>query len=189
MTGNRIAVFLVLVAALVLGYFGYQHFHQAKVDESGEVACKGCMTADEKAKFEKENSGDTPDGQSEHKLRTAAAEDKAGFPDANAPVNGTPGTAAGATASATEKTNLTPVTQTNQPAAQNVSGAAPMTDSQSPNAPNGMRFGGSGNYQWYRQGNITWRVDTASGRSCIVYATMEEWQKQIVMEHGCGRSA
>ena len=60
-------------------------------------------------------------------------------------------------------------------------GAPPMTDSQSANAPNGMRFSGSGTYQWYRQGNLTWRTDTASGRSCIVYATLEEWRKQIVL--------
>jgi hypothetical protein len=65
----------------------------------------------------------------------------------------------------------------------------PMTDSQSANAPNGMRFGGTGNYQWYRQGNLTWRIDTVSGRSCIIYATMEEWHKQIVYSHGCGRNA
>ncbi len=64
-----------------------------------------------------------------------------------------------------------------------------MTDSRSPNAPNDLRFAGSGAYQWYRQGNLTWRIDTATGRSCIVYATLEEWQKQIVYTHGCGRSA
>jgi len=64
-----------------------------------------------------------------------------------------------------------------------------MTDSQSANAPNGMRFGGTGTYQWYRQGNLTWRIDTASGRSCIIYATLEEWRKQIVYSHGCGRNA
>jgi hypothetical protein len=191
--GNKIAVLLVLTALAVMGFFAYQHIHEQKLDESGEVVCKGCMTADEKAKFEKENSGDTADGQSEHKLRGAMADDKAGFPDANATVNGTPGTAAGATANnAAATANPTPITPTNQvvtPAPQPVSSPPPQTDSQLPNAPNGMRFTGSGTYQWYRQGNITWRLDTATGRSCIVYATMEEWQKQIVMAHGCGREA
>lgn len=65
----------------------------------------------------------------------------------------------------------------------------PAGDTESPLAPNGMRFAGSGSYQWYRQGNLTWRVDTTTGRSCIIYATMDEWRKQIVMSHGCGRDA
>jgi len=191
--GNRILVLAVLVVLAVCGYFAYQHIHEQKLDESGEVVCQGCMSPERQAAFEKENSGDTADGQSEHKTRTALADDKAGFPDANATVNGTPGTAAGATANHTAATaNTTPVTPTNQvmtPVAQPVSGPPPQTDSQLPNAPNGMRFTGSGTYQWYRQGNLTWRLDTVSGKSCIVYATMEEWQKQIVMAHGCGRDA
>ena len=191
--GNRILVLAVLVVLAVCGYSAYQHIHEQKLDESGEVVCQGCMSPERQAAFEKENSGDTADGQSEHKTRTALADDKAGFPDANATVNGTPGTAAGATANHTAATaNTTPVTPTNQvmtPVAQPVSGPPPQTDSQLPNAPNGMRFTGSGTYQWYRQGNLTWRLDTVSGKSCIVYATMEEWQKQIVMAHGCGRDA
>ena len=191
--GNKIAWLLFLIAVAIGGYFVYQHVHEQKLDESGEVVCQGCMSPERQAAFEKENSGDTADGQSEHKTRTALADDKAGFPDANATVNGTPGTAAGATANHTAATaNTTPVTPTNQvmtPVAQPVSGPPPQTDSQLPNAPNGMRFTGSGTYQWYRQGNLTWRLDTVSGKSCIVYATMEEWQKQIVMAHGCGRDA
>jgi hypothetical protein len=65
----------------------------------------------------------------------------------------------------------------------------PATDSVPPNPTNGARFTGSGAYQWYRQGNLTWRVDTVSGGSCIAFATLEEWRKQIVYSHGCGRGA
>ena len=65
--------------------------------------------------------------------------------------------------------------------------ALPVADSVAPNPPNGMVFAGSGAYQWYRQGNITWRVDSKSGRACIAFATMEEWQKSIVINSGCGR--
>jgi len=57
------------------------------------------------------------------------------------------------------------------------------------NSPNGMAFAGKGEYQWYRQGNITYRLNTKTGSSCIAYATMEEWRKPIVLEHGCGRSS
>ncbi len=61
-------------------------------------------------------------------------------------------------------------------------------DSLPPNAPNGVGFSGTGAYQWYRQGDLTWRVDSKSGASCVDYATMEEWSKPIVYTHGCGRS-
>ena len=65
----------------------------------------------------------------------------------------------------------------------------PAYDTVAPNPPNGTVFAGKGAYQWYRQGNLTWRVDSVTGRACIAFATMDEWQKQIVMSHGCGRSA
>ena len=65
----------------------------------------------------------------------------------------------------------------------------PVTDSESPNSPNGMRYGGSGTrFQWYRQGNLTWRVDSSSGSTCVAFATMEEWRKPIVYQHGCGNA-
>jgi hypothetical protein len=51
-----------------------------------------------------------------------------------------------------------------------------------------MAFGGSGKYQWYRQGDITWRIDTANGDTCIDFATMEQWARPIVYSHGCARS-
>jgi hypothetical protein len=65
----------------------------------------------------------------------------------------------------------------------------PAGDTISPNPPNGMVFAGSGRFQVYRQGNITWRIDTVSGTSCILFATNEEWRKPQVYEHGCGSTA
>jgi hypothetical protein len=65
------------------------------------------------------------------------------------------------------------------------SAALPDSDSIAPNPPNGTVFTGTGPYTWYRQGNITWRVDSVTGSSCIAFATMEEWQKRIVYTHGC----
>jgi hypothetical protein len=66
--------------------------------------------------------------------------------------------------------------------------SVPASDTIAPNAPNGLAFGGTGKYQWYRQGNLTWRIDTANGMSCIAFATMEEWRKPIVYTHGCGNA-
>lgn len=64
----------------------------------------------------------------------------------------------------------------------------PASDSIAPNPANGMTFAGTGKFQVYRQGNLTWRVDTESGNTCILFATMEEWRKPIVFQHGCANS-
>ena len=62
---------------------------------------------------------------------------------------------------------------------------APATDTISPNPPNGMVFSGTGHFQLYRQGNLTWRLDTDTGQSCVLFATDEEWRKPKVFHAGC----
>jgi hypothetical protein len=64
-------------------------------------------------------------------------------------------------------------------------GRVPSTDTISPNPPNGMMFSGTGKYQLYRQGNLTWRMNTETGETCILFATDEEWQKPKVYRAGC----
>jgi hypothetical protein len=59
-------------------------------------------------------------------------------------------------------------------------------DTISPDPPNGMVFAGKGKYQLYRQGNLTWRLNTETGQSCIIFATDEEWKKPKVYRAGCG---
>ncbi len=83
-----------------------------------------------------------------------------------------------ATASATGDQ---PVTQS-QPLAV----TPPVADSVPRNPPNGMVFAGAGKYQLYRQGDITWRLNTDSGDACILLATDSEWRKSQVYRHGCG---
>jgi hypothetical protein len=61
----------------------------------------------------------------------------------------------------------------------------PATDSIAPNPANGAAYAGTGKFQVYRQGNLTWRVDTESGTTCILFATMEEWKKAVVYRHAC----
>jgi hypothetical protein len=53
--------------------------------------------------------------------------------------------------------------------------------------PSGMMFSGVGRYQLYRQGDITWRLDTETGKTCIVFATDEEWTKPRVYRNGCAK--
>jgi len=161
----------------------------------GAVTCTGCMTPEQKARYDKEDSGETADGQSEHKNRTTRQEDKVANPlgaVAAGKVAPAPAPPIAPAPVAVTNTVTPPVAPAPKPAPaasffSPASGAAPTADSQSPNAPNGVRYAGSGAYQWYRQGNLTWRVNTATGGSCIAFATMDEWRKPIVYSHGCGR--
>ncbi|HXB61384.1 MAG TPA: hypothetical protein VNU94_00870 [Acidobacteriaceae bacterium] len=79
----------------------------------------------------------------------------------------------------------TVTTQTTAPPATTTY-SVPATDSIPANPPNGMVFSGTGRYQLYRQGSITWRLDTDNGHTCIIFATDEEWRLQRVYSHGCG---
>lgn len=63
--------------------------------------------------------------------------------------------------------------------------APPARDSIAPNPPDGMKFGGSGHYQLYRQGDLTWRLNTDTGDTCVIFATDEEWRKTKVYRAGC----
>jgi hypothetical protein len=62
----------------------------------------------------------------------------------------------------------------------------PSSDSIPRNPPNGVAFAGSGRYQLYRQGDITWRLNTDTGSACILFATNAQWRKSVVYSHGCG---
>ncbi len=201
--GSKIFWFCIFVAMCVGGYFIYDHIHQEKLMTNGDVTCIGCMSPEASARFAKENSGETADGQSEHKIRTAREENAAGNPEgAVAAGQVAPQPAAAPTAAQTAPAPVVAAAPVPTPAAQPAMAARtyttstgpapaslPARDSIAPNPSNEVRFSGTGNYQWYRQGNLTWRVDTVSGRSCIDYATLEEWRKQIVSSHGCGRGA
>jgi hypothetical protein len=87
-----------------------------------------------------------------------------------------------------------PAGQTSQPAAPANSSAPPAAAALTPpsadsiprNPPNGMVFAGAGKYQLYRQGDITWRVNTQSGDACILFATDAQWRNPQVYSHGCG---
>jgi hypothetical protein len=72
-------------------------------------------------------------------------------------------------------------------AAPEAAAASPGADTISPNPPNGMVFSGTGHYQLYRQGNLTWRMNTDTGQACILFATDEEWKKAKVYRNGCGK--
>ncbi len=64
--------------------------------------------------------------------------------------------------------------------------APPPADTTPRNPANGMIFAGRGKYQVYRQGDITWRLNTDTGQACILFATDAEWSQPRVYQQGCG---
>ena len=62
---------------------------------------------------------------------------------------------------------------------------APSSDTIPRNPPNGMIFAGTGKYQLYRQGDLTWRLNTDTGWACILFATDVQWSKPRVYNQGC----
>lgn len=224
---KRIIWICVIIACCVGGWYLWQNYKTRAQDTDGAVKCvANCDTPEQKARFALENNGDTPDGNREHKERTASQEAAAiasGFPAGTGPVSSNdagqpmqpgqgygnnqvvpvvvpPGQKPGNGSFALSNNSMSsnPMASMTNNAPDNQLGnrqaafapvGTPLMDSRSTNAPNDLRFAGGGAYQWYRQGNLTWRIDTATGRSCIIYATLEEWQKKIVASHGCGRGA
>jgi hypothetical protein len=76
-----------------------------------------------------------------------------------------------------------------QPTAEPTPAAAPTlpnSDSIPRNPPNGLAFAGSGKFQLYRQGDITWRLNTQTGDACILFATDAQWRLHRVYQAGCG---
>jgi hypothetical protein len=189
---------LLLIVFCVVLFFGYKFWqrHQETVkNESGDFTCQGCLEGDAKARYEREDRGETADGNSERKDATARVAAERAVAGNNGAAAGTYSGPAPATSSMVPPAEnyYSPGVGASQAPVQvptaGQPGSVPPTDSQAANAANGQRFAGSGAYLVYRQGNITYRLDTNTGRSCIIYATMEEWRKPIVMSNGCGRTS
>ena len=189
--GKRIVLLVIFVTAGLVGYFYYRH-HQDEVRmASGDVTCDGCMTPEQHAKFLRDNATENSDSQTERRAKTPVTDDVRTVSAASdSSSTAAPKPVAPVQSQMAPVTVATPAASTVAPSGSNVTASdAPKSDTILPNPTNGQVFAGKGSYQWYRQGNLTWRVDTTSGRSCIIYATMEEWRKQIVLSHGCGHAA
>ena len=156
------------VAIAVVGvffYLGYHTYDAGRTLSSGDV-----------------QNGDSSRVSDKSKTDAASAAQPANqtivYPAANQP--------GGTIMSAPKEPNSTEA-QIAQPGISTAAATPPPADSIDPNPPNGMRFSGSGRYQLYRQGNITWRLDTNTGSSCIIFATDEEWKKPRVRHDACPR--
>ena len=61
----------------------------------------------------------------------------------------------------------------------------PASESLSSHPPSGIVATGSGKFELYRQGDLTFRLNTETGDACVLFATETEWSKALVYEHGC----
>lgn len=164
---KRIIVIVLLLALALFMYVGYHSYDAKRTGTSGEVYSNGVQRTSATAA-----------------RATASDTDTIVYPSAADTQAATQQPAATSPSPSTTTQGGTQVTQSLQPA----TGTVPATDTISPNPPNGMTFSGSGRYQLYRQGNITWRLDTETGRSCVIFATDEEWRKPRVYRTGCGKN-
>lgn len=76
-----------------------------------------------------------------------------------------------------------PEMQTGQDRAEVVT--LPASETLSRNPPDRTILAGTGRFELYRQGDITWRMDTATGQACVLFATEAMWRRSLVYEHGC----
>lgn len=162
--GKRILLIVVVLILAALAYVGYSHYDAKRAETSGDVFSRDGSLVRLKADTvqttdSSNNSQDKPSDQPQTTANSAVP-------------------AAQMTQAASDK----PINPPQQPAAP----GAPATDTINPNPPNGMVFSGTGHFQLYRQGNLTWRVNTETGQSCILFATDEEWKKARVYRNGCG---
>jgi hypothetical protein len=62
----------------------------------------------------------------------------------------------------------------------------PAGDTLSPHPPSGFNSPSAQKYALYRQGDLTYRLNTQSGQACVLLATDTLWRKPLVYQHGCG---
>jgi hypothetical protein len=170
---KRVVIIIVVLVLAIFAYVSYNRYDSRRAGVSGEVFSNDPQSA--RAKVDSVSRVATGS--------TGSSDRKASDSDGEAIVYPAAVTAQPtATAASTSASSDLQVTQTGQPAHE----TAPGEDTISPNPPNGMTFAGKGKYQVYRQGNITWRVNTETGLTCVLFATDDEWKKPRVYHAGCG---
>jgi hypothetical protein len=154
-------IVIILVVLVVVGVtsYAYSHYRDRRI-EAGEVV---------------DESGTTVGSSGSGQAKSSSASD------------GTDGGPDDGSAHAVRRSNSPLAAKTTVVPVQNAMSAAPVADTIAPNPPNGMVFAGTGKFQVYRQGDLTWRVNTADGSTCILFATEEQWRKPVVYRNGCSR--
>ena len=172
---KRVVIIVVVLVLAIFAYVSYNRYDARRAGVSGEVFSNDPQPG--RAKVDSVSRVATGS--------TALSDKKASDSEGETivyPSVVTPQPAPTATVASTSASSDLQVTQTGQPAQE----TATIGDTISPNPANGMVFGGRGKYQVYRQGNITWRLNTETGQTCVLFATDEEWKKPRVYHAGCG---
>ena len=180
---KRIVVVIALVAVVAIGVFWYWQRAKQRALGSGAVHVKTAAPSE---------PGNQATGQpAEQPAPPAATTSSVPPPQSD---ESSPATAPAAKPSAAvEKSTAPKVAPTHaatMPPMTQPRGAVqvPVNDTIARNPPNGLIFAGAGKYQLYRQGDITWRLDTDTGRACIIFATDTLWSRLRVWDQGCGAS-
>ena len=175
---KRVIIIVVVLALAIFAYYSYNRYDARRAGLSGEVFSNDPQPSRAKAATGAAVSSDKKASDSD--VETIVYPSSVTAQPTPAAATAQPSSTA-VTASTSASPDLQ-VTQAGGPA----HGEAPVGDTISANPPNGMTFAGRGKYQVYRQGNITWRVNTETGQTCVLFATDEEWKKPRVYRAGCG---
>ncbi|WP_198152166.1 hypothetical protein [Granulicella tundricola] len=207
---------MILIVILVVScYYAWKNYEHRQRMDDGNVSCTGCLSPEQESAFKRENAGETADGQSEHKFDFRGTEqdrhngengrrfdDGGGQPvpdnDPNQRFRIPERDGGYADDRGHDRADDRGFDHANdhrfddQQRRFDDPGRRSDRpdfgrDTLQPIPPNGAAFAGRGEYQWYREGNLTWRLNTETGASCVAYATLEEWRKPLVFTHGCGR--
>lgn len=157
--GRRVLIIVLVLVVALFVYLGYNSYDARRAGANGDV-----FSNDSAASRARTDGGDGSSPSSQTIVYPTQTQSPAAAPaEDNTPVPASAASGAGAPG-----------------------GVPPAGDTISPNPPNGMVFAGTGKYQLYRQGNLTWRLNTDTGQSCILFATDEEWKKPRVSRAACG---
>ena len=173
---KRVVIIVVVLGLAIFAYVSYNRYDARRAGVSGEVFSNDPQPS--RAKVDSTSRAATGSTGSSDKKASDSDAETIVYPSSVA-TQPTPTTATAPTSAAPSDLQ---VTQSGQPAQETI----PAGDTISPNPANGMAFAGRGKYQVYRQGNITWRLNTETGQSCVLFATDEEWKKPRVYHAGCG---
>jgi hypothetical protein len=173
---RSVILVLVLAGLLVLGYLGYRSWSQNRAMMSGAVS-NGVSEPGDDAVPERPQRQPSLHQRSSASDPTSEPTKESATEPTSEPAQ-TSGSLLGSLRQALPAANPTAVPAANPP-----------SDTIPADPPNGLAYAGAGRFEVYRQGNLTWRLNTDSGRACVLFATNEEWRKPQVYRHGCGGSA
>ena len=179
---KRIVVIVAIAAVAILGVFWYWQRAKQRALGSGNVYVKK-QTSDQAPASSAPPASDASSDSSATAPAEQAAQPTSSVTDSTLSAT-KPSAAIEKTVHAAQAAPATPAPMTQPRGALEV----PPADSIPRNPPNGLIFAGAGKYQLYRQGDITWRLDTDNGRACIIFATDGQWSRTRVYDQGCGAS-